>query len=135
MAELLPLLIFLGVIYVFAIYPKQRKKKILSASATLDVRLTQLRGDVVAVASSSIPGKDIQNVVGTVTGVSGTQAGTKEEFELAEKEALIAIIEKAHSMGANAITDLALSTGTCEQQGSKWQVSQVIYNGTAVVTS
>lgn len=39
---------------------------------------------------------------------------------------------RAKSLGANAVIEIKLNTGTYEQQGSKWQVSQAVYNGTAV---
>jgi len=35
-------------------------------------------------------------------------------------------------MGANAIVDLRMTTGSYEQQGTKWMVTRVVYNGTAV---
>ena len=62
----------------------------------------------------------------------GTQASSKQEFELAEKEAMKNLMKSAISMSANAIIDLKLSTGTYQQQGSKWEVSQAVYIGTAI---
>ena len=35
-------------------------------------------------------------------------------------------------MGANALVDLKMTTGSYEQQGSQWMVSKVVYYGTAV---
>ncbi|MFZ6008061.1 MAG: heavy metal-binding domain-containing protein [Nitrospirota bacterium] len=61
---------------------------------------------------------------------------------LAEKEAMLDIMNKAINMGANAIIDLKMTTSTYEQQGlegmvssvlyNKKMASKVIYNGTAV---
>ena len=43
------------------------------------------------------------------------------------------MLKNAKNMGANAIIDAKVSTGTYQTQGSQWQVSQAIYTGTAVV--
>jgi len=42
-------------------------------------------------------------------------------------------MKRALEMDANAIVDLRMTTGSYEQQGSKWMVSRVVYNGTAVM--
>ena len=67
-----------------------------------------------------------------MTGISDTQATSKDEFALAEKEAMFNLIGEAKKLGANAIVDMKLNTGTYQQTGSQWQVSQVVYTGTAV---
>ncbi|MEQ1533616.1 MAG: heavy metal-binding domain-containing protein [Sideroxydans sp.] len=121
--------------YAIVGFNKRRAEKAKVSAFELDARLDNKRSEIVVVASSGIPGKEIQNVLGAVTGISNTQASSKEEFELAEKEAMLALIEKAQRLGANAIVDLKLSTGSYQQQGSQWQVSQAVYNGTAVIAS
>ena len=95
--------------------------------------LEKLRDEIITVSSSEIPGKKIVKVIGVVSGISETQASTKDEFDLAEKEALYNMMLNAKNMGANAVIDIKPTTGSYEQQGSKWQVSQVIYMGTAVI--
>lgn len=110
-----------------------RPRRATEKAAELDGVLAELRQQVLVVASSSIPGKEIKRVFGTVTGISQTQAVCKQEFALAEKEAMYQLILEAQKLGANAVIDLKAVMGTYQQQGSQWQVSQTVYNGTAVL--
>ncbi|OSS42854.1 hypothetical protein DESAMIL20_284 [Desulfurella amilsii] len=112
---------------------KAKQKKAIQKKNSIIKDLEKIRDEIITVSSSEIPGKKITKVIGVVSGVSETQASTKEEFDLAEKEALQDMILNAKNMGANAITDVKSTTGNYEQQGSQWQVSQVIYIGTAVI--
>lgn len=125
-------LFFIGLAIIIAINAF-RKKKATASVASLDQLLNQKRREVTAVSTASVPGKNIASVIGAVSGKSRTQASTKEEFDLAEKEAMLAVIENAQQLGANAIIDLKATMGSYQQQGSQWQVSQTMYTGTAVV--
>ena len=99
----------------------------------IDVQIAEIKKEITIVNGSLIPGKKIIEVLGLVRGISDSQATTKKQFSLIEKEALYNMFKEARALGANAITDTKLTTGTYEQQGSKWQSSQAIYTGTAVV--
>ena len=98
----------------------------------LDEEIKNLREKILVVTSSDIPTRRIKGVLGSVTGVSDTAASTGKGFRRAEKEAMLNIMNLGIRMGANAIVDLCMTTGSYEQQGSKWMVSRVVYNGTAV---
>ncbi|MBE4575960.1 hypothetical protein BOO36_19480 [Vibrio navarrensis] len=127
--------VLLGILSLFVFIIRSQissKNKAQKSSKNIDEMLNQLRNEVLSVSGSSIPGKEVEEVIGMVRGVSDTQASRKEEFELAEKEALYKMLMEAKSLGANAVIEIKLNTGTYEQQGSKWQVSQAVYNGTAV---
>ncbi len=91
-----------------------------------------LRQRILVVTSSIIPGKEIKDVLGSVTGVSKVAASTDAEFRLAEKEALLDIMNQAINLGANSVIDLKMTTGSYQQQGSQWMVSKATYTGTAV---
>lgn len=114
----------------YSIFIKPRRVK--QGGAVIEEKLNQLRREITVVASNGIPGRNIAKVFGNVTGISDTQATSKDEFALAEKEAMFNLIGEAKKLGANAIVDMKLNTGTYQQTGSQWQVSQVIYTGTAV---
>jgi uncharacterized protein YbjQ (UPF0145 family) len=114
---------------------RQNTKKTLESSLDIDAKLFNRRNDIVVVATSSIPHRDIARVLGNVTGTSNTQACTKELFELAEKEARLDLIEKAQLLGANAVVDMKIISGSYEPEGSIWHLSQTVYSGTAVVVS
>lgn len=110
-----------------------QKKKAIASSASLDQLLDNKRAEIITVSTSSVPGKNIKSVIGAVSGKSKTKASSEHEFDLAEKEAMLAVIENAQRLGANAIIDLKATTGTYQAQGSQWQVSQTMYSGTAVI--
>ncbi len=100
--------------------------------AELDDEIRNLRERIIVVTSNSLPDRVIKGALGNVTGISATSASTDRGFRKAEKEALADIMRKGIQLGANAIVDLKMSTGSYEQQGSKWIVAKVVYYGTAV---
>lgn len=101
-------------------------------TAELDEDIKNLREKIIVVTSSSLPEREIKGALGNVTGISETAASTDKSFRKAEKEALADIMRQGIQMGANAIVDLKMATGSYEQQGSQWMVSKVVYYGTAV---
>ncbi|HFC53840.1 MAG TPA: hypothetical protein ENJ43_05360 [Gammaproteobacteria bacterium] len=117
--EYLPLLIILAILYFLVIIPARRRKKATELASSLRDKLAEKRRTVLVVTSPKIEGKKILQTLGAVTGTSSTQVMSQDEFDLAEKEAMLAIIEEAESLGANAIVGLQQNTGTYEQQGSK----------------
>lgn len=123
-------IIFVVGVIAYSIFMKPKRVK--QSGAVIEEKLNQLRREITVVASSAIPGRNIAKVFGNVTGISDTQATSKDEFALAEKEAMFNLISEAKKLGANAIVDMKLNTGTYQQTGSQWQVSQVVYTGTAV---
>jgi uncharacterized protein YbjQ (UPF0145 family) len=129
-----PVLIII-ILFAFFIFWRINNKKQKASKKNLETSkmIDALKLEILVVPSSEIPGKNIKNVLGLVRGVSDTQASTKEEFSLSETEALYDMLKNAKNMGANAIIDAKVSTGTYQTQGSQWQVSQAIYTGTAIV--
>lgn len=101
-------------------------------TAELDDEIKNLRQRITVVTSTSLPDKEVKSAIGNVTGISATAASTDRGFRKAEKEALADVMRQGIQIGANAIIDLKMTTGSYEQQGSKWVVSKVVYYGTAV---
>lgn len=101
-------------------------------TAELDADIKSLREKIIVVTSNNLPDRQIKGALGNVTGISATAASTDRGFRKAEKEALADIMRQGIQMGANAIIDLKMTTGSYEQQGSQWMVSKVVYYGTAV---
>ena len=79
-----------------------------------------------------LPPEKVQETIGLVRGISAIEASSRLDFELAEQEALYSMLQHALELGANAVVDARLTTGTYETNGSKWQVSRPVYTGTAV---
>jgi uncharacterized protein YbjQ (UPF0145 family) len=135
MIEYLPTVGMFGLFFLFLIYlPLRRKRK--KAQALLDKTSTELhdlRTKILVVSSSAIPGKDIVQVLGHVTGTSSMEASTPEQADAAERQAMLSLMSNALEMGANAVIDAKLSHSTHQQQGSQWMVSKTYYTGTAVV--
>ena len=101
-------------------------------SEQIESEINSLRKKILVVTGNTVPGKKILKVLGAVRAVSDTQASSRQEFDLAEKEAMKTLMTSAISLSANAIIDVRLSTGTYQKKGSQWQVSQSVYTGTAV---
>lgn len=121
-------------VFIFILTNKKKLEKAAMISATnIDMELIQARKDIVFITGSKIEGREVLSVIGGVRGISKTQATGAAEFELSEKEALLSLLNEARQLGANGVVDVQLNTGTYEKQGSKWQVSQSIYTGTAVL--
>jgi len=135
LSNFFPFLIFLVIFAVFIffiIFIFYNQKRAKAKGEALDKEIQRLRKQIIVTSSNFIPGREIKEVIGLVRGVSKTSASTDAEFRLAEKEALVEMMEEALRLGANAILDLKVTTGSYEQQGSQWMVSKVIYTGTAV---
>jgi hypothetical protein len=79
-----------------------------------------------------LPPEKVRETLGLVRGISAIEASSRLDFELAEQEALYFMLKHASELGANAVVDARLTTGTYEANGSKWQVSRPVYTGTAV---
>lgn len=131
--QIFPLLFMFGIFFLMFISMKRRKQRAVSSISNMKTQLADLRQKVLVVTGSTIPGKEIKNVLGNVTGVSKTSASTGDESEAAEKEALAALMENALEMGANAVIGLKMTSSSYEQQGSQWMVAKTFYTGTAVV--
>ena len=99
----------------------------------IEKEIQVLKERILVVTSNSLPDRVIKGALGNVTGISATAASTDRGFRKAEKEALADIMRQGIQIGANAIIDLKMTTGSYEQQGSKWIVSKVVYYGTAVM--
>ncbi|WP_028081458.1 heavy metal-binding domain-containing protein [Solimonas soli] len=123
------------VVLIFAMIRSYRESTIgaTTKSVAIDALTQELQTEITVVTGASVPGATVERVIGLVRGMSETQASTKQQFELAEKEALRNMLQQAKRLGAKAILDTRLSASTYEQQGSKWQVSQIVYTGTAVM--
>ena len=81
--------------------------------------------------SSAIHDKKILKTFGTVKGISKSIISI--DVKIADNEAMYEMLIEAKILGANAIVDLKMNTPTFEVSGSKWQTSQIIYTGTAVL--
>jgi hypothetical protein len=79
-----------------------------------------------------LPHDKVRETLGMVRGISDIEASSRLDFELAEQEALYSMLKAALALGANAVVDARLTTGTYETNGSQWQVSRPVYTGTAV---
>ena len=92
--------------------------------------LKSIRADVKVF--TRLPPEKVRETLGLVRGISAIEASSRLDFEVAEQEALYAMLQQALELGANAVVDARLTTGTYETNGSRWQVSRPVYTGTAV---
>ena len=127
------IVIFIGVLFLIAASNrKTRAKAAVSLSEATD-KVNELRQKVLVVSSTAIPGKEIKQVLGQLSGTSSIEASRPEEADAAEQQAMLNLMEKAQAMGANAVIDAKLTSSSHQKQGSKWMVSKAYYTGTAVI--
>jgi uncharacterized protein YbjQ (UPF0145 family) len=127
------LYLFIGVLGLIGFINLYKKNKAVASAVSLDLVLNQKRKEIVVVSTPTVPSKNIKSVIGVVSGKSKTGASSPQEIDLTEKEAMLAIIDSAQGLGANAVVDLKATSSSYQEQGSKWQVTQTMYTGTAVV--
>jgi uncharacterized protein YbjQ (UPF0145 family)/membrane protein implicated in regulation of membrane protease activity len=101
-------------------------------AAEVDDKINSLRSEITVLNGSIFHGKEIKTVLGAVTGSSQIAASSEDEANLAEKKAMLDMMEKTKAGGGNAVIDAKLTMSTFEKQGSKWQSSKFYYTGTAV---
>ena len=112
---------------------KYLQNSYLRKTEQLENRIEELQQDVIVVTGSSVPGREIIKVIGPVVGFSTISSDTAGKFQQAEREAMLWLIKKARNEGANAVTDLKMTTGNPEQSGTGGTSPKVTYVGTAVL--
>lgn len=124
------LLFTVGFLYLF--FKNRSKKKLYYKNASLvQEEVLKLKQEIMCVTSSAIHDKKILKTFGTVKGISKSIISI--DVKIADNEAMYEMLIEAKILGANAIVDLKMNTPTFEVSGSKWQTSQIIYTGTAVL--
>ena len=128
--ELIILLFIVGFLYLF--FKNRSKKKLYYKNVSLvQEEVLKLKQEIMCVTSSAIHDKKILKTFGTVKGISKSIISI--DVKIADNEAMYEMLIEAKILGANAIVDLKMNTPTFEVSGSKWQTSQIIYTGTAVL--
>jgi uncharacterized protein YbjQ (UPF0145 family) len=98
---------------------------------TIDEMLDAVQTEILCVTTQEIAGKTTKEILGIVRGMS--QGAYKDkDFSIAEKEALINMLEAARKTGANAVVATNIASISHEENGSKWHKSRIVYVGTAV---
>ena len=103
--------------------------------AQLERELDLIKNQILLVTTDMLPGRRVVKTIGYVESLSETEAASDWEYRIAEKEALLALAQKAISIGANAVVGIKKINAHYDQAGSQWRVSRVAYCGTAVVSA
>lgn len=101
--------------------------------AQLEHELDLIKKQILLVTTDDLPGIRIAKTLGYIEALSPTEAASDWEYRLAEKDALLKLAQKARSIGANAVVGIRKTNAHYDQAGSQWQVSRVMYCGTAVI--
>ena len=128
----LPLIIIVVAIVGLFCLKIREHRKVKRTIPELEEELREIQRKIAVSTGDSVPGWEVVETLGIARGISDTAANTKASFNLAEKEALLNMLKTAQGMGANGVINVRSTSGTYEMMGFKWQVSQVIYTGTAV---
>ena len=132
----------LGVLPLFALllagaalirWSRRTKAKAEPQLDQLKHELDLIRIQILLTTTDDVPGFRIAKTLGYVEALSPTEAASDWEYRLAEKDALLKLAQKARSIGANAVVGIRKTNAHYDQAGSQWQVSRVMYCGTAVI--
>ena len=99
----------------------------------LERELDLIKNQILLVTTDDLPGIGIAKTLGYIEALSPTEAASDWEYRLAEKDALLRLAKKAKDIGANAVVGIRKTNAHYDQAGSQWQVSRVMYCGTAVI--
>ena len=99
----------------------------------LERELDLIKNQILLVTTDDLPGIGIAKTLGYIEALSPTEAASDCEYRLAEKDALLKLAQKTRSIGANAVVGIRKTNAHYDQAGSQWQVSRVMYCGTAVI--
>lgn len=102
--------------------------------AQLERELDLIKTQILLVTTDTLPGRRVVKTIGYVESLSETEAASDWEYRIAEKEALLALAQKAISIGANAVVGIKKINAHYDQAGSQWRVSRVTYCGTAIIS-
>ncbi|MBO1518810.1 heavy metal-binding domain-containing protein [Oceanisphaera pacifica] len=80
--------------------------------------------------SESVPGRTISKSFGLV---EVTQKGVAGDIPERSETIFNSLLSVAEALGANAVVNVRVVTGSYQQQGSGWQYSYVIAYGDAVI--
>lgn len=80
--------------------------------------------------TETVPGRTISKSFGLV---EVTQKGIAGDVPKQSESIFKGLLSVATALGANAVVNVRLVTGSYEQQASKWQVTYVIAYGDAVI--
>lgn len=83
-------------------------------------------------ASSTVPGRTIEKVIGLV---QFTEKGVGGEIDKVTQGAFVSLLATAKANGANAVVNVRLAIGSYEKFTPNMQVSYLIAYGDAVVLS
>ena len=114
---------------------RRSKAAAIPRIAQLERELDLIKSQILLVTTDMLPGCRVVKTIGYVESLSETEAGSDWEYRIAEKEALLALAQKAISIGANAVVGIKKINAHYDQAGSQWRVSRVAYCGTAVVSA
>ena len=129
----LPLAAMLLAISILIRWGRQNRDRDTQRLNQLDSALASIREQLFLASTESVPERSIVKTIGFVESMSGIEAASDADYQLAEREALLALGRQALSLGANAIVCLRKTNSHYDQAGSQWRVSRVTYSGTAVV--
>ncbi len=127
--------IFLPIFLAIFWLPRRGKTGAERRREELTREIDRLKDQILLVTTNVVPGERTAKTLGDVEALSRTEAASDWDFRLAEKEALLDLARQGIAMGANAIVGLRKTHAHYDQPGSKWRVSRVAYQGTAIVVN
>ncbi|MGE5799611.1 MAG: heavy metal-binding domain-containing protein [Syntrophaceae bacterium] len=119
--------VFVGLVYALALRESRKVRARRAVLEALDGELGALRQKITIVVTPEVPGKTVAKELGTVTAEGAAGAGFQS---VAEKRALLGLMQRALSLGADAVVNVrheGIGPGKAQLK-----IGKVILVGTAV---
>ena len=119
-------------VYALAFKEIRRRRERRTAIDALGNELTDLRKEIAVVSTPAVPGRETAEDLGPVAAESSAGAGF---LGVAEKRALITLMRRARSLGADAVVEIRHERPTDSAGKVRWQPGVVRLSGRAVKLS
>jgi len=95
--------VFVGLVYALAVRESRKVRARKAFLEALDEELGALRQKIAIATTPEVPGKQVAKELGTVTAEGAAGAGFQR---VAEKRALLSLMQRALSLGADAVVNV-----------------------------
>jgi len=119
-------------VYALAFREIRRRRERRTAIDALGNELTDLRKEIAVVSTPAVPGRETAENLGPVAAEGSAGAGF---LGVAEKRALITLMRRARSLGADAVVEIRHERPTDSTGNVRWQPGVVRLSGRAVKLS
>jgi uncharacterized protein YbjQ (UPF0145 family) len=120
------------IVYALVVKEIGRRKAQAASLHAMDRELKELQEQIPAVSTAEVPGRTVEKTLGPVVAEGSASAGF---LAVAEKRALISLLQRARALGADAVVSLHRKPDTDAEGKVRWRPGVVRLAGEAVKLS